>query len=45
MFNHLILENNTWTLVAMYGCMFEGRAGHSLVQVQDDTLMIFGGMD
>ena len=23
---NLSLENNTWTLIAMYGCVFEGRA-------------------
>lgn len=37
--------NNTWTLVAMYGCVFEGRAQHQIVTVNDDTLLIFGGMD
>jgi hypothetical protein len=29
----------------MYGCVFEGRAQHQLVVVNDDTLLIFGGMD
>jgi hypothetical protein len=39
------IRNNTWILISMYGCIFEGRAQHQIVPVNDDTLLIFGGMD
>jgi hypothetical protein len=36
---------NTWIAIAIYGCMFEGRAQHQIGHVNDETLILCGGID
>lgn len=36
---------NTWIAIALYGCMFEGRAQHQIGHVNDETLILCGGID
>lgn len=37
---------NMWIIVAMYGCLHEGRAMHQIASINDgEELMVFGGTD